>query len=82
MVKTKIKWTNHRDPKKNGKVAEVDESKAKMLIRDGLATAVDETTQAAPATPAAPAAPAAPSAPAALPAVDPVDKPAGKSGSK
>lgn len=79
MVKTKIKWTNHRDPKKNGKVAEVDESKAKMLIRDGLAAAVDETTQAAPATPAAPAAQAAP---AALPAVDPVDKPAGKSGSK
>lgn len=42
MVKTKIKWTNHRDPKLNGKEDAVDAARAKVLARDGLAVVIPD----------------------------------------
>lgn len=37
MSKTKIEYTNHRDPKKIGTVVEVDSGHAKRLLKEGLA---------------------------------------------
>lgn len=87
MMKKTIKWTNHRDKKKNGNTTEVDASRAKVLVRDGLAVeapASGAQSAAAAAQKATTAAGAASSAAAsASPAQQPGEQaPAPKAGPK
>lgn len=62
MSKTKIEYTNHRDPKRIGTVVEVDSGHAKRLLKEGLAVETKKNLTPARKNQQADAAPAKPKA--------------------